>query len=175
MRETILRIKLLEGEQLTLNEQQYLMEVAPAVLLLGWLKGQATGWLAGQISAAIKGDPTAKQTADTVDKVETQLAPSLGEHADEIGSGLASFVAHLIATGNPASAAIQTGKELAAGYVKAKAAQAAGQAAVQAGYLDPETAAQMGIELAKLEPQADRLEAAAAQSQPTVAPTVTTP
>ena len=175
MRETMLRLKLLEGQALTLNEQQYLMEVAPAILLIGWLKSQATGWLASQISAAVKGDPAAQQTADNIEKVEAQLAPSLGEHADEIGTGLASFVANLIASGNPASAAIQTGRELAVSYAKVKAAQAAGQAAVQAGYLDSQTAEMMGIELAKIEPQANRLEAAGAQSQPTVAPTVATP
>lgn len=172
MRQTMIQLKLLEGQQLTLNEQQYLMEMAPAVLLLSWLKGEAVAWLARQISGAVNGDPVCKRNAATVDSVEAQLGPSLGEYSDEIGTGLSSYVANLIASGNPATAALQTGRQLAKDYARVKAAQAAGQAAVAAGYLDAETVEAIGIELAKVEPQADKLAATAeaAPAQPPIAP-----
>lgn len=113
IRITQIKLKLIEGEELTLQEQQILCEVAPMLLFSGWLRQKAMSWIKDQIAQAVKGQIVAK---DQLAQADQAIAAALGAEDKEMGSTLTAFVMSLIQTGNPVQAAIQTGVAAAKEY-----------------------------------------------------------
>lgn len=184
LRITQIKLKLIEGKALTLQEQQIICEVAPMLLLAQWLKGKASGWINDQTSQAAKGQVVDKAALAQVDQ---EMKTTLGAEDEQIGSTITAFIMSLVQGGNPLQTAIEMGKAAAREYaMAATGATAAAQGAVTQGVTSalapakPPAAApgaqqqnqnQMSAEeltklAATIEPLADKWEAEVAKVKP---------
>jgi hypothetical protein len=180
LRITQIKLKLLEGQDLTIQEQQMLSEVAPMLLFGNWLRQKATAWIKDQIAQAVKGQIVAK---DAWTQADQAVAAALGQEDKEIGSTMTAYIMSLIQGGNPIQAAIQMGVGAAKEYamkasgaqdaidqtkqaVTGQAVQALAQVAPGAAALVPQKTPQGNPQAQKADPQAQEIKQFALQLEP---------